>query len=122
MSVVPLQPISEYTFRIDLDELTNTVRIYWTEFSDDQPDMETGGFWSMDISNDLFTIAAIKLAAGVELMWPYSQIKFGGFFLYDMDGENKDPEFLSIGDRWQLDYIPVAEVESFRDGLEYETI
>lgn len=122
MSVIQLQPVAEYTFRIDLEDLTNTIRIYWTEFSDDQRDMETGGFWSMDISNELFTIAAIKLVTGVELMWPYSQIKFGGFYLYDMDGENKDPEFIGVGDRWQLDYIPVAEVDAFRLGLNYETI
>ena len=122
MAVVVLREIVEYTFRIDLDEIVNNIRVYWTEFSDVITEMDTGGFWSMDISNNLFTIKAIKLVGGVELMWPYSQIGFGGFFLYDMTNENLDPEFAGIGTRWQLDYIPIDEVQAFRDSLRYENI
>ena len=122
MSIIPIEEIAEQTIRIDLDGITNTVRVYWTEFSDVMTDMDTAGFWSMDIINNLFTIKAIKLVGGVELMWPYSQINFGGFFLYDMTNENLDPEFAGIGTRWQLDYIPIDELQAFRDSLRYENI
>lgn len=122
MSTIQLEEIAEYTFRIDLDEIVNTIRVYWSEFSDTMTGMETDGFWSLDISNNLFTIKGIKLVGGVELMWPYSQIGFGGFFLYDMSNENLDPEFAAIGTRWQLDYIPIDELQAFRDSLGLENI
>ena len=112
-----------YTFRTDLEQITNTARVYWTEFSDTiKDDMETAGFWSMDLSNELFTIKAIKLVGGAELMWPYSQIKFGGFYLYDLTNEWLDPEFVGIGTRWQLIYIPVDELQEFRELLQLETV
>ena len=123
MSVIPLQEIAEYTMRIDLEGIPNRIRIYWNEFSDAiKSKMDTDGVWCMSISNELFTINSIKIVGGVELMMPYSQINFGGFALYDMSGENLDPEFEGIGDRWQLNYIPLSEVVEFRRRLGVEVI
>ena len=120
--VVPLQELAEYSFRIDLDRIACDIRIYWTEFPDlIKDDMPTDGFWSMDISNSIFTINGIKLLVNAELMWPYAY-NFGGFFLFDMSGANEDPEFIGMGDRWQLNYYPINEVGELRQALKLETI
>ena len=78
--IVPLQELNDYTMRIDIEGMANTLRIYWVEFSATiKPEMQTNGFWLMDIKNKLFDIKGIKLVGGCELMWPYAQINFGGF-------------------------------------------
>jgi len=123
MSVIPLQEVAEYTMRIDLDNLPTVVRVYWNEFSESlKSEMSTDGFWAMDLSNELFTIKGIKLVTGTELMWPYSYANFGGFYLYDMELNADDPDFKGIGTRWQLNYIPIAELYNFRVSLFLETI
>ena len=76
----------------------------------------------MDLSNELLTINGIKLVTGTDLMWPYSHANFGGFFLYDTEFRGSDPEFNGIGTRWQLNYIPIAELEEFRVDLRLEII
>lgn len=122
MSVVPLQETAEYSIRVDLDNIPCNFRIYWTEFSDAvKSEMDTNGFWSMDINNSLFDIKGIRLVGGTELMWPYSY-DFGGFVFYDMEGKNEDPSFTGMGRRWQLNYIPKAELLSFREELRLETV
>ena len=55
-------------------------------------------------------------------MWPYSHINFGGFIMYDLTGENLDPNFDEIGSRWQLNYIPIADVRAVREELRLEII
>jgi hypothetical protein len=123
MSVIPLQELTDYTMRIDLDNIPSVIRTYWTEFSDAiKAQMVTDGFWSMDISNTLFTIKGIRVVGGCELMWPYSQIKFGGFYLIDKSGEQLDPAFAGIGDRWELNYIPLADIDALRVRLKLETV
>ena len=123
MSVIPLQESAEYLMRIDLEGIPNRLRVYWNEFSDAiKPSYDTAGFWAMDLSNELFTINGIKLVGGTELMLPYSQVNFGGFYLYDMANENLDPEFVGIGTRWQLNYIPLSEIVEFRRGLGVEAL
>jgi len=123
MSVIPLQEASEYTMRIDLDNIPCVIRIYWNEFSDSlKSQMATNGFWAMDLSNELFTINGIKLVTGTELMWPYSYATFGGFFLYDTEFKGSDPEFNGMGTRWQLNYIPISGLQQFRVDLRLETI
>ena len=122
MSVIPLQETAEYTIRIDLDEIPCAIRIYWNEFSDaTKAEYDTTGFWAMDLSNSIFDIKGIKIVGGTDLMWPYSQ-PFGGFILYDMDLENKDPEFDGIGTRWQLNYVPISDIRAVREALSLEII
>lgn len=121
--IVPMQELNDYTMRIDIEGMANTLRIYWVEFSATiKPEMETNGFWLMDIKNKLFDIKGIKLVGGCELMWPYSQINFGGFYLVDTTGANLDPQFEGVTDVWQLNYISAANVEAFREALNLETI
>lgn len=120
--IVPLQETSEYTLRLDFDEISTNVRVYWNEFSElVKPDYDTEGFWCMDLDNELFDIKGIKLVGGTDLMWPYSE-KFGGFLLFDMEGLNDDPEFDGIGTRWQLNYVPISEIEAVRVSLGLEII
>ncbi len=120
---IPLRQESEYTFRIDLDGIVNDCRIYWVAFSETiVGDMNTQGFWALDISNPIFTIDGIKLVCGVDLMWPYSHANFGGFVVFDMSGENLDPEFIGFGERWQMNYYPIDEVQEMRQGLGLEII
>ena len=122
MSVIPLQETAEYSIRIDLENIPCNLRIYWTEFSDSIKDgMTTNGFWSMDITNEIFDIKAIKLVGGTDLMWPYSH-DFGGFVLYDMEGKNEDPSFIGVGRRWQLNYIPKSDIQSVREDLRLEIV
>ena len=120
---IPLREQAEYTFRIDLDEIVNDCRIYWVQFSETiANDMSTAGFWALDIKNPIFTIKGIKLVCGVDIMWPYSHADFGGFVVFDMSGKNLDPEFNGIGERWQMNYYPIAEAQAMREGLGLETI
>lgn len=120
--VLPLKELAEYTLSIELDGYVTKARIYWSEYSAAIiDDMDSGGFWSMDLSNSLFTINGIKIVGGTELMWPYSQ-PFGGFMLFDISGKNKDPEFSGIGDRWQLNYYSISEVDALRETIGLEVI
>lgn len=122
MRTMPLSELTDYTMRIDLDAIPCTIRIYWVEFSEaDKPLFDTAGCWYMDISNRIFTITGIKLVGGTELMWPYSHVNFGGFILYDTSDQYADPEFLDMGDRWQLYYIELDEIDGVRQALDLET-
>ena len=121
--IIPLEASAEYTLRIDLDNIACRIRVYWNEFSDAvKANYDTNGFWAMDVVNDIFDIKGIKLVGGTDLMWPYSHINFGGFILYDLTGQNEDPEFDGIGDRWQLNYIPIADIRAIREELKLEII
>lgn len=120
---IPLRENAEYTFRIDLDGIVNNCRIYWVQFSDTiAADMSTEGYWCLDIANDIFTIKGIKMVCGTDLMWPYSYANFGGFVVFDMTGANLDPEFVGIGERWQMNYYPISEIQAVREGLGLETL
>ena len=121
--IIPLKAEAEYTLRIDLDNIACRIRVYWNEFSDAvKSSYDTTGFWSMDVVNDIFDIKGIKLVGGTDLMWPYSHINFGGFILYDMTGQNLEPEFDGIGERWQLNYVPIADIRSIREELKLEIV
>jgi hypothetical protein len=120
--IIPLQEAAEYTIRIDLDNIACRMRLYWNEFSDAvKANYDTNGFWAFDLSNDLFDIKGIKIVGGTDLMWPYSY-PFGGFILYDLTGENEEPEFDGIGERWQLNYVPIADVRAVREELGLEIV
>lgn len=123
MKTLPLLELIDYTMRIDLDLIPCTVRVYWNEFSDaEKSNFETAGCWYMDILNNLFTIDGIKIVGGCELMWPYSQVDFGGFVLTDMSNQDLDPEFIGMGSRWQLDYYDLSEIDAVRQALKLETV
>jgi hypothetical protein len=120
--VIPLIESAEYTIRIELDGYPTRMRVYWTEYSDAiKAGRDTDGFWSMDLSNDLFDIKAVRIVGGTDLMWPYAY-KFGGFVLFDVEGGNLDPEFKGIGNRWQLNYYPIDEVQELREALKLEAV
>ncbi|MAO24263.1 MAG: hypothetical protein Unbinned3818contig1000_56 [Prokaryotic dsDNA virus sp.] len=120
--IIPLLESAEYTMRIELDLILCDIRVYWNEFSEAvKSSYDTDGFWAMDLSNDIFSIEGIKLVGGTDLMWPYSHA-FGGFIFYDMTGNNEDAQFEGIGERWQLSYIPIADIQSVRQELGLETI
>ena len=123
MRIMPLQELIDYTFRLDLDSIPTTIRIYWNEYSDaDKANYDTQGVWFMGIENRILKIDDIKLVTGTELMWSYSHIDFGGFLLFDSMSENLDPEFIGMGNRWQLYYLELSEVAEFRQALNLETI
>jgi len=123
MKTIPLQELADYTMRLDLEGIPCDFRFYWVEFSEvDKPNFDTTGSWYMSISNSIFAIKDIKLVGGTELMWPYAHINFGGFVVYDRSDKNQDPEYLGMGNRWQLYYFEINEVDSIRQVLNLETI
>jgi len=118
-----LYSLSEYTIRVDLDQLPCELRVYWSEYSDAQkPNFDVDGYWSMDIVSDQFDIKGIKIVSNCELLWPYALQNFGGFYLTDLSEKNNDPDYNGIGDRWELNYIPKDDIARFREQLNLETV
>jgi len=89
---------SSYSFDMSLENIPVTINVRWNLI--DQS-------WYMDLiaSNINLELRGLKLAGGVDLLYPYAITELGQMFVIDLEDKKEDPIRDLLGDRFQVAYF-----------------
>lgn len=95
---LPLESDAFFSYDIKLDGGAYRITIRWNQA--DQA-------WYMDIVGNSNTVVkkGIKLVGGTNLLEPFAVLELGALYVVDLEGEDLDPDFEGLGDRYQLVYV-----------------
>jgi hypothetical protein len=116
MQVIPITAYPEQTFRIVLDSVPYSWRVYWTAFDDTIKEIvgdDIDGMWYADIVGGGIEIKGMAIVTGCNMFDPYAYDQIGQLWLVDSEIKLTDPTYESLGVNHQLVYIPAADVASF---------
>jgi hypothetical protein len=71
--------------------------------------------WRLDMSSieTGTTLKRLTLAPGVNLLKPLAVSELGKLYMVDVEGKLTNPDFDNVGDRYKLEYVPLAEVDDY---------
>ena len=98
--IIPLSIDSHYDFNVELDDHSYEMTTRWNG---------TDEAWYLDILGVTNNVdqKGIKLVTGPNLLKPFPIIELGGLYMVDLQGEDSEPNYDDIGDRYVLLYVPV---------------
>lgn len=124
--LIPLAPIPEQTFRMVLDAIPYSCRVYWSEFDDTIRELagnDHEGIWYLDLVSDQFTAYGIALVTGCDLLGAFSRTDvIGQLWLVDTATVLSDPTYDSLGTNHQLVYIPLADIPDLVESINGDAI
>jgi hypothetical protein len=116
--VIQVTNYPDQTFRITLEGLALSARIWWSQY-DDATKVLVGdgieGQWYLDFFNTDGTVTAygVALVTGCDILEPYAIDGLGGLWLVGADDTGSDPDLFGMGDTHSIIYVPVAERAQF---------
>lgn len=111
--IIELEPFPEQTFRVVLDLVPYSCRIYWSDFDDTMKEIvgdDKEGQWYMDIASDQITINGMALVTGCDMLGAFAYDTIGQLWLVDTDSKLSDPTFESLGSNHKLVYVPLSDL------------
>lgn len=116
--IIPLEPAPEQTFRVVLDDVPYSCRVYWSDFDETVREIVGEGIegcWYADIKGGEIDIKGMALVTGCDLLGAFAYDKIGQLWLADVGAKPSNPSYESFGVNHKLYYIPLADVESFNE-------
>lgn len=122
IQTIEILDLPEQTFRIVLDGIQYTMRVYWTEYDDTIKEIlgDIPGQWRMDLTNadNGVNLLGVAIVGGCDLLGQYNRSDIlGAMWVNDTTTQGNDPVFESWGDTHELLYIPKDEAESFHQAI-----
>lgn len=122
---IEILDLPEQTFRIVLDGIQYTMRVYWTEYDDTIKEImgDIPGQWRIDIFNEDNSVnfLGVALVGGCDLIGQYNRSDIlGALWVIDNTQQGIEPEFESWGRTHELLYIPKDETEAFHRAIGWQ--
>ena len=105
-TTIQLTPEADYDFNVDIEDQTVKFHVYWNQIDN---------AWYADIEGLTFDLELLgrKLVGGVDVLKPHAVLELGALYILDSEGENWDPDYDLIGDRYILVYVEKDELDDF---------
>lgn len=115
---IDIQPLPEQTFRVVLDLVPYSCRVYWSEF--DATMMEIvgegkTGQWYIDIEGGEVNIKGMPLVTGCDMLGAMAYTTIGQLWVVDGSTKLSDPTYDSLGTDHKLVYVPLSDVSQIED-------
>jgi len=119
---IPVSNYPDQRFRITLEGITLSARVWWSQFDGITKDLVGDGiegqwYWDMVSTDGAIELYGMALVAGCDMFEPYAFVGLGGLWLLDDEGKSRDPELSQMGVTHSLVYVPVAERDSFNSAV-----
>lgn len=120
--VIPVTNYPDQTFRITLESIALSARVWWSQFDDITKAMvgdDIEGQWYLDLTSTdgAIVLYGAAIVTGCDILEPYAFDGLGGLWLVGSDGDGEDPDLYGMGDTHQLIYVPVSEREQFNSDI-----
>lgn len=109
---IELEPLPEQTFRIVLDQVPYSCRVYWNFFDPTIKEMVGDGKegqWHMDMEGGSISIKGMALVTGCDMLGAFAWDTIGQLWLVDTESKLSDPTYESLGTNHKLVYVPIAD-------------
>lgn len=122
IQTIPVSNYPDQRFRITLEGVTLSMRVWWSAFDSIAAELVGDGIqgqWYMDMANTDGTISinGMALVTGCDMLEPYAFDGLGGLWLVDDEGKGRDPGLDDLGVIHTLYYVPRDERASFNSAI-----
>ena len=122
IQIIPVANYPDQRFRITLEGVTLSMRVWWSQFDGITKALVGDGIegqWYLDMASTdgAIVLNGMALVTGCDMFEPYAFDGLGGLWLVDVEGKARDPGLSDLGVIHNLIYVPVAERAQFNSDI-----
>jgi hypothetical protein len=120
--IIPVSNYPDQRFRITLEGVTLSMRVYWSAFDAITAQLVGDGIegqWYLDMASTdgAIVLNGMALVTGCDMFEPYAFDGLGGLWLVDVEGKARDTGLSDLGVIHNLIYVPVDERAQFNSDI-----